>query len=309
MIKYRIDKEHNYKAIYCNGKTIRIALNPKIPITEIDYPEFYDVKITNKCNSGIVDTSIVNVVHGFNKDFYAHKKCYSNYDSCRYCYQNSNIDEPHFDNILEKTNNYFGSMSDNEKPFQVAIGGGEPTLHPDFVKLLKLFYDINITPNYTTNGVDIPEKILGATKKYCGGVAISCHRHLEKYWKKSIDLFLKNKILLNLHIIISDKESINYFYDIFNEYRDKIDYFVLLPYIAQGRATQKEIDYIYLTNILNKIEDVSKIAFGANFYKYLTDNKNKWDVSLYEPEIFSAYLDYKDMKLYKSSFNLIPKCS
>jgi len=34
--------------------------------------------------------------------------------------------------------------------------------------------------------------------------------------------------------------------------------------------------------------------------------KYKWlDIMLYPPEMFSKYLDLKDMKLYKSSFNLI----
>jgi hypothetical protein len=49
MIKTRIFPEANYKAVWFNGKTIRIALNPNKPITDLDYPEFYDVKITGKC--------------------------------------------------------------------------------------------------------------------------------------------------------------------------------------------------------------------------------------------------------------------
>ena len=49
MIKTREFKEHNYRAIWYNGKTIRIALDPSKPITELDFPEFYDVKLTGKC--------------------------------------------------------------------------------------------------------------------------------------------------------------------------------------------------------------------------------------------------------------------
>jgi hypothetical protein len=49
MIKTRIFPEHNYKGIHINGKTIRIALDPKKPIDELRYPEFYDVKVTSFC--------------------------------------------------------------------------------------------------------------------------------------------------------------------------------------------------------------------------------------------------------------------
>ncbi len=273
-MKIRMFPENNYKAIYLNGKTMRIALKRKKPITELKYPEFYDVKLTNVCSG-----------------------------KCSYCYQNSIESENHFENILEKIDSFFGTMTENQKPFQVALGGGSPDEHPDFISILKRFFDLGITPNYTTNGMNITDKILDATKKYCGGVALSCHNHLKKYWTSSLEKMYNQKIKVNLHIIISDKKSIDDFIDIYNQYKDKVDYFVLLPYISQGRAKQKDIDYQYLLNKLKNI-DVKQIAFGANFYDFLKKNKNSFDVSLYEPEILSKYLDMKDMKLYKSSFNL-----
>ena len=49
MIKTREFPESNYRGIWYEGKTIRIALDPKKPITELEYPEFYDIKITGKC--------------------------------------------------------------------------------------------------------------------------------------------------------------------------------------------------------------------------------------------------------------------
>lgn len=48
-MKIRTFPEKNYKAIYFNGKTIRIALDPSKPIQELDFPEFLDVKLTGKC--------------------------------------------------------------------------------------------------------------------------------------------------------------------------------------------------------------------------------------------------------------------
>ena len=276
MIKVREFKEHNYRGIWYNGKTIRIALDPKKPITELDYPEFYDVKLTGHCLG-----------------------------KCNFCYMDSKKDDDHYKNIVQKIKDYFKPMSENERPFQIAYGGGEPTSHPDFIECLKVTKNLGIEPNYTTNGMNIKltsDPIVQATKKYCGGVAVSCHPHLKEHWERAATIYYACKIKLNFHIIISDKSSIDYFKNIYEIWKDKIDYFVLLPYEAQGRAKEKEIDWEYLVKILP--EEYSKIAFGANFYPYLIGGGHNIKVSLYEPEIMSKFLDLKDMSLYPSSFNL-----
>ena len=123
-IKIREFKEHNYKGIHVNGKTIRIALDPTKPIDELVYPEFYDVKMEEFCDG-----------------------------RCPYCYVDSKHTDPHMKNIIEKFESFYGGMSDNEKPFQIAFGGGEPTEHPQFIELMKLSHSMGIMPNYTTNGM------------------------------------------------------------------------------------------------------------------------------------------------------------
>ena len=37
--------------------------------------------------------------------------------------------------------------------FQVAIGGGEPLEHPDFLKIIDATLQRKIVPNFTTNGI------------------------------------------------------------------------------------------------------------------------------------------------------------
>jgi sulfatase maturation enzyme AslB (radical SAM superfamily) len=273
MVKTRILPQNNYKAVYSDGKTIRLALNPRKPITDLEYPEFYDVKLTNFCQSG-----------------------------CPYCYQDSKP-EAHYADVVEKIATYFGAMTENQRPFQVALGGGNPNQHPDFIKCLEKFCELGITPNYTTNGMGLTPEILVATKKYCGGVAVSCHPHMDKVWRNAVRLLLANGVKTNLHIIISDKDSIDRFKNIFDEHKETVEYFVLLPYIPMGRAESKKIDYEYFSQVLEGINS-DEIAFGANFYEYLKQHREKYNVSLYEPELMSKYLDLKDMSLYKSSFNL-----
>lgn len=280
MIKERIFEESNYKAIWFGGRTIRLCIDGSKDISELEYPEFYDVKITGHCEG-----------------------------ECPWCYMDSKKTDLHYHDILGKINRYFGSMTENQRPFQVAIGGGEPTSHPYFCECLKTFSDLGIVPNYTTNGMFCKEtyyrEILNATKQYSGGVAVSCHPHLDDYWRGAALMYGIYGIKLNFHIIISDKESIDRFVRIYEDWNPYVEYFVLLPYGVQGRAENKAIDYEYLSKVLPQSK---QIAFGANFYHFLKGGDHNIDVSLYEPELMSKFLDMKDMKLYKSSFNLVEVC-
>ncbi len=272
MVKTRVINECNYKAVYFDNKTIRMKLDNTKPIQKLTYPEFYDVKITDKC-----------------------------FGNCPFCYQDSKKIGQHYNHKF--ISEYFGSMSENNRPFSVAIGGGEPTLHPEFKDILKAFKNLGIDPNYTTNGMHVTDEILDLTQRYCGGVAISTHSHLYDYWSTAINKYSQIKTNVNLHIIISDAKSVDEFVKIFNQYKHQIKYFVLLPYIHMGRAKNVETNFDYLFEILKNIP-LEQIAFGANFYPYLL--KNRWiPASLYEPEGFSKYIDLKDNKIYNSSFNLM----
>ena len=101
-IKIRVEESANYKGVFFQGKTIRIPLDKSKPITELKYPEFLDVGINSLC-----------------------------YGRCSYCYTCATSKGYNFSNILVKINDFFGRMTLNQRPFQVAIGGsGEATLHP-----------------------------------------------------------------------------------------------------------------------------------------------------------------------------------
>lgn len=282
-MKTRIVPESNYKSIWLpSGKTIRIAIDSNNPITELKHPEFYDIKLTEKCLG-----------------------------KCKWCYQNSNETDKHYENITDKLRRFFGSMEKKDLPYQIAYGGGEPTEHPEFSEAMRITKEeFDICPNYTTNGMwaideEKSKKIVETTKNYCGGVAISTHPHLNKYWKSAAKKFVENGVRLNFHVIISDKKSIDRFIKIFNEWKDKVEYFVLLPYGNVGKAAEnrKKIAWDYLVKVFPK-EDASQIAFGANFYPYLMKGELDIKVSLYEPEIMSKYVDLKDDGyMYASSFS------
>jgi hypothetical protein len=109
-------------------------------------------------------------------------------------------------------------MSLNGRPFQVALGGsGEATARPEFAEALQAFREIDIVPNYTTNGMHLSDPILQATLKYRGRVAVSCHPHLERRWREAVKKLSLLTIKLNLHVVVSDRESIQQLAAIFQK--------------------------------------------------------------------------------------------
>lgn len=271
--------DKNYRAIFTPvGKTIHFKADNSKEYGILDYPELYDIGINSKC-----------------------------YGACSYCYVEAVHTGNNFENICEKICSYFGKMSLNERPFQVAIGGsGEPTLHPDFCEFLKTLRELEIMPNYTTNGMHLSPEILETTEKYAGGVAVTCHKHLRKHWTKAVDK-LSPITRLNLHIIPMSLEDVDSFVEDFHTYKDKVEYFVILPYQAIGFGkpinTEELYSYLFDTVIKNMSEeDQKRIAYGAYFYDELL--KRPWiKASLYKHNLFSKYMvmDGKG-SLYNSSF-------
>jgi hypothetical protein len=145
------------------------------------------------------------------------------------------------------------------------------------------------------------DEVVNETARLCGGVAVSTHPHLNKYWRSAVARYLVTGIHTNLHVIIGNRKSIDVFSDVYEEFSGHVKYFVLLPLSAQGRSAEVFSDWEYLTSKING--SPRDIAFGANFHPYLVKDKNRFKVSIYEPESMSAYLDLDSMKVYKSSFS------
>jgi organic radical activating enzyme len=286
-MRRRVLPNNNYSAIFINGKTLRIPIDRSKPITELEWSEFYDVAINGDSYVGMCKTG-----------------------GCSYCYTSANKDGYYTKDAAKKINDYFGKMSDNQRPFQVAIGGnGEPLEHPNIIGVLEVFNNLNIVPNYTTNGVLLHKNnksIIEATHKYCGGVAITYHPHLEKFFKRSLDLLLGEGIKTNIHFVISDKTSLDKLDEIVLDYKNKVDYFVLLPYMNVGFAKNSpcSVDYDYLEKKLDTYGDITDFAFGSNAYEWLKTKRNKYNLSLYEPESMSKYIVFENaaIKIFNNSF-------
>ncbi len=270
MVKARYFPGSNYAAMFDGQRAIRFEVDG--PMRKPPYPEFYDIAINSLC-----------------------------YGGCDYCYVSASKAGRNFDNVIQKIHGYFGPMSDNERPFQVALGGhGEPTLHPDFVGVLEAFWRLGIVPNYTTNGMHLNQSVLEATERFAGGVAVSAHPHLQ--WERAIEM-LADCIEVHLHVIISDAPSIDRFFSIHEGFSHLVDTFVLLPYQPVGRAPKVQTEFNYLLDRLEK-EQLPNIAYGAYFYEEIK-KRPKLHVDLYEPHMFSRYLILDDpIAEYRSSFDV-----
>lgn len=300
-VKRRFFPENNYNAFWFNLKTTRFGEGVAKEL-EPDKAEFYDVSLGTKCNA-----------------------------CCEFCYVSAADNGECYDNVCETWTKWMSMYSENnnngiietDKPFQIAIGSqGEPTMHPDFCKFLETVYNTNVVPNYTTNGIILSHwnrpgtsyyllanQILEYTKKYVGGVAVSFgNQSIRDKAKNAVEGLIKNgDVNINLHHIISTKESVDEFVKVWEEYGDKIAYHVLLPLMPSGRSTKGIEDGVfeYMESKIQEL-DMKNVAFGAHFIKYLEGSKIKtW---LYPAESLSknVILTKDKVQITPSSFDMKP---
>lgn len=291
--KVREFPEFNYKAIWANLKTIRVGTGVAKELPP-NMAEFYDVGINTICNA-----------------------------ECDFCYVSAGKGGINYPNICETWQNWMdGYLSvksegilHTAKPFQIAIGStGEPTIHPDFCKFLETVFNTGVVPNYTTNGLTLSSamnasELLEYTKQYVGGVAVSLG-NLKLFLKANraiANLLTFGDTNVNIHHIISDKASVDRFYDVYKRYGKDIYYHVLLPLMPSGRSV-KGIEpgvFEYLEEVIQKY-DIKNAAFGAHFVEFLKTSKIK--THLYPPESLSknVILTSGKVQITPSSFNLKP---
>lgn len=106
-----------------NGRKIRLRLDETMSADakRSSLPELVDCKITDYCPFG-----------------------------CAFCYQGSTKEGKHADTF--DVLNTLRALA-NLEVFEVAFGGGEPTLHPEFVRIMESARSYHIVPNFTTRNL------------------------------------------------------------------------------------------------------------------------------------------------------------
>lgn len=176
---------------------------------------------------------------------------------------------------------------------QVAIGGGEPTLHPLFVDFLEETRKHNIVPNITSNGKILSWKIVYAMAKYAGAVALSIEeigsefeqrRNFPfKFFLKSVKKLKVAGVKLVFQVVIS-KGNLPRVNQIVKEMVKYNPYGILfLAYKPQGRGKQYDLPLSQanhlevsrvLKNIFKDLKGRTKIGFDCCLTPALMDIKN-----------------------------------
>jgi hypothetical protein len=140
-----VREEGNHITIFDKrtGNKVRMSVKDE-PYLKSSVPELVDLKITDYCAAG-----------------------------CKFCYQSSTEAGKHASmKTLRSTINLLAKM----KVFEIAIGGGEPTDHPDFVEILKEIAGHEMVANFTTlsdRWLADPAK-LQAVQTYVKAIGVSC---------------------------------------------------------------------------------------------------------------------------------------
>lgn len=141
-----IRKDGDYYTFFNNvsGMKIRITLKDNAPrYTKSTTPELVDLKITQFCPF-----------------------------ACQFCYMSSTKEGVHAP--LERIKEYIDKMHEM-RVMEIALGGGEPTMHPNFVEILEYINQKNMVANFTTFSVHWlkDDKIVQAVKKYASAIGVS----------------------------------------------------------------------------------------------------------------------------------------
>lgn len=276
-------KDNDYWTLFSpeTGAKIRLSFTSKEPYLYSSTPELVDLKITNFCGYG-----------------------------CSFCLQSSVIDGKHA--TLDSISNVFGTLQKMEV-FEVALGGGETTMHPAFADILREAKGYNLIPNFTTFNMNWAKNsfIESAVLDCCGGVAVSLigYKDYDKInemraWKES---HRNSLVTLNAQIILGVADfNYNHLFEKIKE--AKIDAVTLLGYKSFGRG--KGLKKIIKPDFIQILQCAKKhyITLGidtliAQEYKGELEKENISNLLVTNREgVFSMYIDAVDHIIAKDSY-------
>lgn len=244
-----------------------------------DGPELIDLSITSYCQRG-----------------------------CSFCYRDANFnDYKHLSidevrSVVEQTAEC-GTL-------QIALGGGNPNQHPNFIEILRLIREKDIVPSYTTNGDGLTNDILKATADFCGAMAVSVYPPFdENYYSGLINRISVYGIKLNLHAIIRG-DNLDFWIKWMKEPPSFLKYvnaIIFLNYKPIGqsgagllpRDKEKIVEFFLAANDCGAV----KVGFDSCSISGIVQWMNVPTVLVESCEAarFSAFIS-EDMKMYPCSF-------
>lgn len=270
-IKVRRDK--NALAFFdnTNGTKIRLAVGK---YTKSEYPELVDIKITDYCAFG-----------------------------CVFCYQGSTVEGKHAS--YENLQLIIKRLAE-AKVFEIAAGGGEPTDHPDFIRMLKDFHAAGIVPNFTTRSLGWVKRNWKEIEPYIGAFAYSADtiQHLESAASMFKDI---PKERINIHYIMGLQNEVH-FVEFMKKAHDLEFRVTLLGYKTTGRG--KNVVPVSYDWWMGAVDFLLKMGVCPTFSIDTPLAEQYQEVLPVAKEMFhtregfvSAYIDAVSMEMGASSFD------
>lgn len=275
----RYDEAYDYWTSFnrCNGTKTRFRLSDEDkPIEKSSYPELVDIKITDMCP-------------------YA----------CAFCYMGSTGAGLH--GSFRSISSIISELG-KRQVFEIAIGGGEPTLHPDFIAILSDAKMKNIVANFTTKNLAWLRDPKQWTKiiPLCGAFAYSADNE---------DDVNTLAALLNLNGIAVNKAAIQIIPDVMDGWTlrrvliaaEKHGFVVtLLGYKTTGRGKDYARAKSDWKSVINKmVEEGEHLPMiGVDTILASTSDLEGIDDRLFtlDEGKFSMYIDAVELKVGPSSF-------
>jgi radical SAM protein with 4Fe4S-binding SPASM domain len=255
------------------GRTFRWGKNLKDNPSFAPHPELADISISNHCSKG-----------------------------CSFCYRNSTNNNSFM--TLEEYSYVLDSLRHPKwgNVFQIALGGGEPLEHPDFIEIINITHSRNIVPNFTTNGDLITNTIAKELAEKIGAIAISC-QNIDELENRKVEILSKYGIKTNLHFLLNADtlpQAIGILKGVYNKSLTKINAIIFLTYKPCGRANKSKTlslndDFLDFVTLIDNSQCNTKIGFDACFVPNLM-KYTKVDTDYIDPcecAFFSVYIDEK----------------
>jgi len=266
--------EYHFRADAQTGLTMRWGKTLHDDPIWAPVPELADISISNHCSK-----------------------------ECSYCYRKSAKNDEfmtlgQYERVLDAMNHpKYGNV------FQVALGGGEPLEHPQFVQIIEETLKREIVPNFTTNGIFLTEDVCKAIQGNVGAVALSITSATELEREK-VAMLRKYEIRTNVHYVLSAKnigEAIEIVSGKHNEVFEGVNAIVFLTYKPAGRGAKDGVLQAgrEMEQFVQKVNDYNnkglKMGFDACFVPNLLHKGFKHEelVDVCEAGFFSVYVDHK----------------
>lgn len=267
----RHSSDYNFIGDTETGVTMRWGSTLEQDPVRAPWPELADISVSNHCSQG-----------------------------CDFCYRDSRPDNSFlsladYERVLDSlTSPRWGSV------FQVALGGGEPLEHPDFLEMIRRTADRGIVVNFTTNGRAVTKALADELAGKVGAVALSISR-IEQVRPERIKLLADAGIKTNIHFVL-DNNSIGQAAELlegrFNHLLADVNATIFLTFKPKGRGTQSRCIQpgVALDRFVSRIDSSicsAHIGFDACFVPILM-RRTEVDVDYVdscECAFFSVYID------------------